>query len=242
MLTRLAGAGRRVPVRRVLTGALGVSVLLGILGAVQVALGGATSAPKSALLHQIDLDSELNVPSAWSALLLAAAAAACALRVILRSHLRAAWVGLALLFAFMALDELVQFHERVELALGGDWQIAYLPVIAGAGLAWATVVRWGRNTDVRLGLLVGAALWAGAQFFEAMWQAEIMYSTWWSVPEELFEMLGDICFLGAALASLRPARRVGARLRWTAAREGVLRERSLDARRAARARERRSAA
>jgi hypothetical protein len=199
---------------RVLTGAIGTTALLGILGAVQVGLGGATSAPKSFLLHQFDLDAELNVPSLWSASLLAAASLAAVLRIASRSHLRAAWALLAALFAFMGADELVQFHERLQRAVAADWQLAYLPVILAAGAAWAAVVWWGRNPGVRLGLVLGAALWAGGQVLELLWQTGAWRSTWASVPEEVFEMLGDVCFLAAALASLRPVRRRGVGLGW----------------------------
>jgi hypothetical protein len=205
----------------VLAVVLGITAVLAILGAVQVAVGGATGAPKGFLLHQIDLDTELNVPSLWSASLLAAASLAAVVRVASRSHLRGAWTVLAVLFAFMGLDEVVQFHERLQRAVRADWQLAYVPIVLGAAVAWATVVSWARHPGVRIGLLLGAVLWAAAQMFELLWQTGHLRSTWWTVPEEVFEMLGDACFLAAALASLRPSRPRRARLAWPPAREGV---------------------
>jgi hypothetical protein len=206
MLSRLVTAAQHVRIRTVVRVAVAITGLLGVLGAVQVAVGGATGAPKSLFLHQIDLDAELNVPSFWAAGLLGLASLAALARAWSRSHLRAAWTGLAMILAFMSADEVVQFHERLQRAVSADWQLAYVPVALAAGVAWAAIVRRSRNPTVRAGLIVGAALWVAAQFLEWLWRSGYWFSAWESVPEELFEALGNVAFLAATLASLnRPA-------------------------------------
>jgi hypothetical protein len=199
---RLVTAVQRLPFRTVMRAAVAITALLGVLGAVQVAVGGATGAPKSFLLRQIDLDHELNVPSFWSAGLLALASVAAFARAWSRSHQRAAWTALAAIFAFMSVDEVVQLHERLQRVMSADWQVAYLPIALAGGVAWAAVVRRSRNPTVRAGLVAGAALWLVAQFLEWLWQSGYWFSTWESVPEEIFETLGNVAFMAAALASL----------------------------------------
>lgn len=111
--------------------------------------------------------------------------------------------------AFMAADELLSLHERIEGASGVDWQLLYLPVMAALGVGMLMVLgrhwRAGHREVVAL-LFLGGALWAGSQLLEFLqWDGDtprpgyhVMMRT-----EEIAEFLGSGVFALAALAAIR---------------------------------------
>lgn len=182
-------------------------VLLVLLGAMKEAL------PFVRVFSRLaDLDEEYTPASAFSALVLIAAAAAYLSLVRLEAVPRIGdW--LVVLFAFMGLDEWAGLHEQVEIALGFDWQYAYAPLILAAGIGWLATVRawWAPHRSSVLCLAGGAVLWALAQAGEALVHARDLSVTAHSVEvvvEETFEMVGSSLFLLSALLvaqSLRAA-------------------------------------
>jgi hypothetical protein len=182
--------------------ALAVCLLLGLLGQLPNA-GVPNTSP-------FDLDSEYWFASTWSALLLLAAAYAAVTYGKVTGG-RAA-VGLGCFLAFMATDEFVSVHERVEAAAGIDWQILYLPLVLLGAVMCLLVVReqWeaGRWASVRL-LLGGGILWSVAQILEKVqWDGDRQVSGYavLSTIEELFEMAGSLLFGLAMLIALQAVR------------------------------------
>lgn len=84
------------------------------------------------------VDNEQNVPTLWSTLLLLASAILCAM--IGHAHHRGGgsyvrhWVGLAVIFSALALDEFASIHERATL------RVRELLGIADGVLRWAWVI------------------------------------------------------------------------------------------------------
>lgn len=180
-----------------LVGGMAAIVMVGLLGIAHVA-----GAPYSWI---VDLDSERNVPAAFSGLLLLTAAA---LAVELRHHARLRPVmGLAGLFAFMAFDEVFTIHEHLEHWTGVHWELLYAPVTALAAVALA--VAWPRLADTewsRPALAGGAACWAFAQLLEfAAWEGTTPVPSYdvMMVTEELSEMTGSLLFIVALLCIRR---------------------------------------
>ncbi len=190
----------------VLLAGLGVVAALGVLGAV--------TAHHDLSSRWFDLDGEYNVPAAWSAGLLVAAGALAA--VVGRRPAWRAATGLAVLFAFMGLDEAVAIHERLEALTGIDWQLLYVPVVLVGGVAWLALWRRGRTVArFRPALAAGSAAWFVAQVLEKVqWHGDVKAAHYdlMMVLEELLEMTGSLLFL---IAVLLVARRVGVRLRAT---------------------------
>ncbi len=156
-----------------------------------------------------NLDGEMNLPTAFSGLLLVAASAA-GLIVSTRSSTigipAARLVPVALLIGYMSLDEVWQFHERLETWFGIDWQALYLPVFAVAGIIGLSLLPHLRKAGSSAALFVaGAAAWGVAQVIEALqWDAhDHLRAAWSIVPEETLEMTGSLLFLLAFLALAR---------------------------------------
>ena len=120
-------------------------------------------------LEPFDLDDELTVPAFYSALvLLAAATLAFAFWSLERRAGRSALapLGLAVLFAFMAVDEVGAIHERLDDWFGlEDWIVGYLPLAALGGIAWLALLRRFRGGARRL-WIAGAAAWVVATLLE----------------------------------------------------------------------------
>jgi hypothetical protein len=174
-------------------------VVIGIFGVVDTIRAATNS--HSPLLEQMNLDGELNVPSFWSGGLLLAAALVATGVARLNDALRVPWAMLAVLFAFMAGDEIVQLHERVAYHTGVNWQLIYLPLMLAAAVAWASVVR--RDRSSRLGLLLGAAGWLVAQILELLWYYGKLPLRVEATPEEIAEMLGSLAFVTAGVSALQ---------------------------------------
>ena len=160
-----------------------------------------------------DLGSEWNVPAFFSGgLLLAAASAAFAAG---RSGALQGAAGrflflIGAFFAFMALDEVVQIHERFERLAHTDWLRLYVPVVAAGTAAWLIVLRglW-PHVLPRACFIGGAAAWVVAQVLEFLqWDAdgERLVHGWMIVPEEMLEMTGSTLFALALVSIWRKPR------------------------------------
>ncbi len=157
-----------------------------------------------------DLDGEYDVPALWSGLLLLAAAAA---TWSARHRLGRRVVAVAVLFAFMGVDEVVSIHERLETATGVDWPLLYLPLIVVGGVAWLRVLRRLRGdgeggSASRLPAWVwvlGAAAWGVAQLLEFWeWDGDVKRAQYFPKMylEESLEMLGSAAWLLAMLLAV----------------------------------------
>jgi len=156
-----------------------------------------------------NLDSEVSIATSFSAALLWLGSFWWLLVAFnAQPRSRPLWVWW-LIVGWLALDEGNAIHERLERWTGVDWQLLYLPVLAGAGVTWALVVRRYRVNRAIVGLLVGAAgVWGIALVLE-------LVQNWGGVPirasiydptmivEEILEMLGSLQLLIAAMLALR---------------------------------------
>lgn len=155
-------------------------------------------------LHAFDLDSEWVVPAIFSAGLLAAASIAA-----WRARIVARWsVVFAVLFAFMAGDELVGLHETLAKAVDLRWPVLYSPLILAAGIAWFLAMRTLlRDRDpIALLLAGGAGAWFVAQVLEAVqWKDGHHVAGYYPMMymEETLEMTGSALFLLTFLALRR---------------------------------------
>jgi hypothetical protein len=179
-------------------------VTLGGLGAADGLFGG---------LGAFDLNKEATVPAAVSYLLLAWAAILATLLSAphdRRGSRDLVLVGMALMFAFMAVDEASGVHERVddwsERSLGIQWQVAYAPLLLGGAAVWLGTLRRLRSSDLAPRLFVlGAAAWVTSQLTDVMSNrgfGELAYPAL-VVPEEMLEMTGSALFGLALLIVLR---------------------------------------
>lgn len=156
-----------------------------------------------------NLDGEVNFPTAYSGLLLVAASLAGVVTATRSREIGVPPVRLvpvALLIGYMSLDEVGQFHERLETWAGVDWQTLYIPVFGLAGIIGLSLLPRLRRVGNAANLFVaGAATWTIAQIIEAFqWDAQDHLRAPWSiVPEETLEMTGSMLFLFAFLAIAR---------------------------------------
>lgn len=131
-----------------------------------------------------------------------------------RPGARAALVVLGAFLGFLALDEVLAVHERVEARAGVDWQLLYLPVAlvgATAGLVAAYALRRRR---LALTLLITAGLaWAAALLLEDLqWDGDVLAHPSLVYYEELLEMGGSALIVVAMLLAREasaPPRRTG---------------------------------
>lgn len=165
---------------------------------------------KAGLPSFFDLDDEGTLPSLWSGGLLAAAAAG-AWRA--RAVIGRAALGLAVLLAFMAVDEVVGVHEALERAVGVDWQVLYLPIIAAGGVGWLLVLRGLRTVPLAAALWVlGAGAWFVAQLLELWeWDGTVKRTNYYPkmYAEESLEMVGSALWVVALIVLLRTVRTAG---------------------------------
>jgi hypothetical protein len=195
----LASIGLSLPVRIAVVAVVGALVLVG-----------------SELLwdppDRLFLDHELGVPALFSACLLIAAAAAALIyahtaREVLGPRTREdlAAVLLAGFFAFMAVDEGLYIHERLQGVGGVPWSVWYLPVAALGGLAWLGTVASIRGLARRY-MVAGALAWALSLVIETFLYGDENAQDPVTMPiEEAAEMSGSILF---ALGMLHAARMV----------------------------------
>lgn len=167
-----------------------------------------------------NLDHEGAAGTTYAGFLLAAAAylAWLASRWTPRRSHRRAWTILTILFAFITLDELSEFHhgaarwvywiftgraEKVELVDGlAFWMIMLSPLalVIIAGLVW--FIRNILHPPARRLAVAALSLWIASQGLEATISAELLPKVYETALEETIEMLGSIFFLAAFLREL----------------------------------------
>lgn len=174
-----------------------------------------------------DLDREASIPAGYSALLLLAAAVLLALIASIerarRQWLWPYWAVLAVGFAYLAVDELVAIHEKLNrplqdlLGASRDTTTWVVAGALGALAAGAVFVPFLRALPAGLALrfVVAGAVYVGcAVGLETVWAASGRAEDAWlrlgrHVLEEGGEMAGVALFIRALLGHLRAA---GARL------------------------------
>jgi hypothetical protein len=176
-------------------------VLFGIMGAIVYPGGGD--------LRAFDVNKEQTFPATFSGLLLLAAGALALMNGMVRSDTAAGrrwWIALALVLAFLGIDEIAALHEAVQDRIDVWGQAVLAPVAVVGVYAWWVVLQVLRREQPAGTLfLLGAAAWILSQLIDAK-----MNEPWgWTVlPEELLEMVGSSLFGFALLVALR--RHVGA--------------------------------
>jgi len=204
----------------------GVAIV--VLGGLGVAF--AAGAP----LGLFDLDGEGNLPAAFSGLLLLVAAV-----LALALADRAASVGvspralwaMALVFGWMAVDEVFTVHEHLDEVTGVDWQLIYVPLLVVAAWGWARIWRslrgrrlawtpwlggllaWGLAQALELGTFGGivrqGSIDTADEYDDAV--GTVAYELE-AIPEELLEMAGSLLWaLGLLIVLRRVAQPRGAR-------------------------------
>jgi hypothetical protein len=162
--------------------------------------------PGGGALRAFDLNKEQTFPATFSGLLLLAAGGLALLNGLVRSETAAGrrwWIVLAMVFAFLGLDEIAALHEAVQdrVHVWGQATLAPL-VVAGVYAWWVTLKRLRAEQPVAAALFVlGAAAWIVSQLIDVK-----LNEPWgWSIiPEELGEMTGSALFGLALLLALRP--------------------------------------
>jgi hypothetical protein len=234
----LAGVriGRRHLVRALAAGAIGV-LLAHVL--VIVAAGWRSTGQVSyfvadlpGYVRMLHLDGEHNVPTQFAALLLLVNAAL----FLAWSRLRVAraplfWLLCALAFAFLAVDELFELHERLGTMLrekGGFTGVLYyariLPYATGtlvlAGLALPALLRLPRRVQLRL--IAAAAVYLAGAIGTEMIGGHLLTETVQDrsslaylvciTLEEAFELAGLVLLADALARGAPPARELELRL------------------------------
>jgi len=168
-----------------------------------------------------NLDGERNVPAVYSTLLLLFCACLLALIAHASRHKGAGylyWLGLALVFVFLASDEFFELHEglvvpvRSALSTSGllyfAWVIPYTAALAVLALIYFKFVLRlpvrARGLFLLAGLIyIGGTLGMellGGQYYEKVQRVDAAYSLIFVTIEELLEMTGLVIFLHALLS------------------------------------------
>jgi hypothetical protein len=186
----------RVDMQALLIGLASFAVLFGILGAIVYPGGGE--------LRAFDLNKEQTFPATFSGLLLLAAGGLALLNGLVRSETAAGrrwWIVLALVFAFLGLDEIAALHEAVQDRVHVWGQAVLAPVVlVGVYAWWVTLKRLWAEPPAGGLFMLGAGAWIASQLIDA---ALNEHWGWTIVPEELLEMLGSALFGLALLVALR---------------------------------------
>jgi hypothetical protein len=186
----------RVNMRSLLIGLAFLAVVFGILGAIVYPGGGD--------LRAFDLNKEQTFPATFSGVLLLAAGGLALLNGLVRSDTAAGrrwWIVLALVFAFLGLDEIAALHEAVQDRVHVWGQAVLAPIVfVGVYAWWATLQRLRSEPPAGMLFMLGAGAWIVSQLIDAGLNEEM---GWTIVPEELFEMAGSALFGLALLVALR---------------------------------------
>ena len=211
----------RISARRALAIMAG---LIGVLTAASTAAVGALALfhwPEGSLGHETVkmfwLDSERNLPTLYQSLALGLSAALMFVLARVSPSLqpvdRTRWKVLGGVFAFLALDENLRFHETIgdtsSFTFGAVGLAIYVPVVALLGLWWVPLLR---RLDRRLRglLLAAAALYLGGaagvesagQLYAAVaGKATPLYAALATI-EEILEMAGVAVLVYALLEHL----------------------------------------
>jgi hypothetical protein len=175
------------------------------------------------LRRQFDLGHEANIPTAYSALALLASASLLFLigriKLAERDRFRFEWIGLAIGFLFLAIDEATMIHEniyRIPRALGLDigtlsWMLPYAVILPVLGIIYARFLVHLEPWYRRLFLLAGVLYVGGALGMEASGDLmRVAYGDQTNWPnilvmtaEETLEMSGVAVFLVTLLVYVR---------------------------------------
>lgn len=186
----------RVNVRPLVIGLGCFAVLLGILGTIVYPGGGD--------LRVFDLNKEQTFPATFSGMLLLGAGALALLNGVVRCadpRDRRWWLILALVFAFLGIDEIAALHEAVQDRVHLWGQATLLPIVVAGVVAWWKVLQSLRpQREAALLFVLGAAAWVASQGIDLKLNEHVGLSI---VPEELFEMLGSALFGLALLVAVK---------------------------------------
>ena len=165
----------------------------------------------------LDPDREGTFPAAFSALLLAyAAMLARSLEIATAARGRRVWRIMSIVFACMAIDEVLTIHEKLERSIGIDWQVLYLPLILGGAGAGLYIVHLLRRDRLACGAwAAGGAAWAASQWLEKLqWSGDVQVAGYvpMMVGEEILEMAGSL-LLGIGMIVAHRAAVAGVRAR-----------------------------
>jgi len=207
---RLEGIARRAGPKTVAAILFATLAVWGALGAIEAAQGPVEAeggAPPHGFLGLFDLDAEYDVPAILSATywLLAGIVLALAGQAREVGRGRYLWTALSAMLVFLAADEALGIHEKLEGATGVDWQILYVPVLAAVAGAGLSVFR--RSPPLPRLLFACAALAAlAAQVLEAVqWDGDTTIPAYRAlmVPEEILEPTAAALLVVAGLVLLR---------------------------------------
>jgi hypothetical protein len=186
-----------VEIRSLLIGLALLLTLFAIMGAIVYPGGGD--------LRAFDVNKEQTFPATFSGLLLLAAGGLALLNGLVRAETasgRRWWVVLAIVFAFLGIDEIAALHEAVQDRIHVWGQATLAPVVlAGVYAWWVVLLRLREEQPAGTLFLLGAVAWIVSQLIDAA-----LNEPWgWTVlPEELLEMAGSALFGLALLVALRP--------------------------------------
>jgi hypothetical protein len=155
-------------------------------------------------LHWPPGGSSIVVPTLWSGVLLALAGLGW-LAISSRWPDRSRWwlpASLGVFLIFVAIDDNLFVHERLEFRLGIDWQTLYAPVIALMAAVLLLMLRrlYAIDPGAMVLLLAGSSLAAGAQLLEWLqWDGDERAANYvlMMVPEEIAETIAAL-LLGLA--------------------------------------------
>ena len=173
------------------------------------------------LVPMFSLDGESNLPAWFSGGILAFSALLLLITALAerrRGEPWIGWMGLAVIFAFLSLDEVAVVHERLGWAAGDlagaegtlqeyAWVAVYLPVVALIGLAYLRFLAR-LAPPIRNGMLLAALLYVGgAAGIEVLgspfWNDDATQRGWPYLAlvgvEETLEMLGIAVFIRTIL-------------------------------------------
>jgi hypothetical protein len=213
---------------------LGICLLLGCAGvpaawvSFEHDIGEIEAMPE--LARQFELNTESNIPTWFSSMELFAAMLL-ALQIGSLMCGRAMrfgryWFGIALVLAFLSIDEVAMFHEHlgellhVQMQTSGAmyfaWVLPYFVVFGAIGVCyfrfWLRLPR-----DIRLLLALSAILFGGGaggfEMAEGMWATDIGWGRGMkllTILEETSEMLGSAVCVYALMLHLQRLRATGA--------------------------------
>jgi hypothetical protein len=155
------------------------------------------------------LDSEWTVASIVSGgILLAAAVCAGALAVVLCRRRRIEWpvAGLGLFFAYMAVDELFELHERLDVWFGPAGVVLFAPILLTGFVLWC-LTRQRLDGISRHLFTLAAATWVGSQMLELVANPPAGAGVGRGLfvyPEEVGEAAGSAMFVIAIAIAVLP--------------------------------------